>query len=187
MTIPVDSGADLVGREVVLVVNRRGTQTPPPTVNQLPGVNQLGSLVNAATGVVAALAAVIENTVVASVNATLDRVVPVAVNAVVNRLDLTQLVLDRVDVNAIVAKANLDDIIERIPMIEIANYIIAEIDLPRIIRESTGGVATDAINSARMQSLSVDDLINKIADSVMFRRKARKVESVISTDPAGDL
>jgi hypothetical protein len=133
------------------------------------------------------MASVIDHTVIAGVNAALDRVVPIAVNVVVDRIDLTQIVLDRVDINAIVARANMDEIIDRLPMVDIANYIIDEIDLPKIIRESTGGIATDAVNAARLQSLSLDEFINKIADSIIFRRKGRKVESPASSYSEGDV
>ena len=61
-----------------------------------------------------------------------------------DEIDITQIVIDRVDVDEIVGKTDLDAVIDRIPMLQIADYIIEEIDLPQIIRESTGGVALDA-------------------------------------------
>lgn len=180
MTTPGEQPDEGTGQEVVLVVN----QVPSPGAG---ANNPISGLVGLAAGLVGAMASVIDHTVIAGVNAALDRVVPIAVNVVVDRIDLTQIVLDRVDINAIVARANMDEIIDRLPMVDIANYIIDEIDLPKIIRESTGGIATDAVNAARLQSLSLDEFINKIADSIIFRRKGRKVESPASSYSEGDV
>ncbi|GDX31952.1 hypothetical protein LBMAG15_08860 [Actinomycetes bacterium] len=177
MTTPGDQPDEAATQEVVLVVNPVIGPTVQPS-------NPLGGLVGAATGLVGAVHSVIEQTVIAGVNAALDRVVPIAVNAVLDRMDLTQIVLDHVDIDALVAKANMDAIIDKVPIVDIADYVIAEIDLPKIIRESTGGVATDAVNAARLQALSVDKLINRIADSMLLRSKGRKVESPLKFDLA---
>lgn len=179
MTIPGEEPEQVAKQEVVLVVN-------PLSSSKMQTTNPLIELVGVAAGLIGAVNSVIEQTVVAGVTAALDRVVPIAVNSVVDRMDLTQIVLDRVDIDAIVARANMNEIINRVPMIDIAHYIIDEIDLPKIIRESTGGIAADAVNAARMQSLSLDEFINKIADSVMFRRKGRNVESPTNADSEGD-
>ena len=117
----------------------------------------------------------------ALVNSALDKVVPYAVNAVIGRMNLTEIVLERVDIDEIVAQADLEKIIDRLPLISLANYIIDEIDLPTIIRQSTGGVATEAMNSTRMQAIDADDLLQRVVDKIMLRRKARK------TDAPGDL
>ena len=180
MTTPGEQPDEGTGQEVVLVVN----QVPSPGAG---ATNSISGLVGLAAGLVGAVASVIDHSVIAGVNAALDRVVPIAVNVVVDRIDLTQIVLDRVDIDAIVARANMDEVIDRLPMVDIANYIIDEIDLPKIIRESTGGIATDAVNAARLQSLSLDEFINKIADSIIFRRKGRKVESPASAYSEGDV
>ena len=143
----------------------------------------LGAVVDISTSAVFALFSVAEQTLgstistvanSALVNSALDKVVPYAVNAVVGRMNLTEIVLDRVDIDAIVAQADMEKIIDRLPLIDLANYIIDEIDLPQIIRQSTGGIATDAMNSTRMQAIDADDLVQRIVDTIMLRRKARK-------------
>ena len=113
----------------------------------------------------------------ALVNSALDKVVPYAVNAVVGRMNLTEIVLDRVDIDAIVAQADLEKIIDRLPLVDLANYIIDEIDLPQLIRQSTGGIATDAMNTTRMQAIDADDLVQRVVDKIMLRRKARKTDA----------
>ncbi len=152
--------------------------------------NPLGAVIDISASAMFALFTVAEQTVSSTVstvansalvNSALDKVVPYAVNAVIGRMNLTEIVLDRVDIDAIVAQADLEKIIDRLPLIDLANYIIEEIDLPTIIRQSTGGIATEAMNSTRMQAIDADDLVQRLADKIMLRRKARK------TDAPGDL
>ncbi len=157
--------------EVVLVT--RPVETPPDgPIDALLGI--VSSSIGMVTVTASTLLSVVEQTVESSVGAALDRIVPSIADAIVGRLDLTaivmdrvdlnrvvngaldsldltELVLDRVDINAIVQKADIDAIIDRVPVIPLANFVIEEIDLPQIIRESTGGIATDAVNTIRVQ------------------------------------
>ena len=124
------------------------------------------------------------------VNSVLDRVIPFAVDSVLDRMNLTDIVIDRVDIDEVVAKANLVEIIDRLPLIDLANYIIAEIDLPTIIRESTGGMATEVINTTRMQAIDSDAVLERVVDrslellhpktTTRRSRKARSVPNCIS-------
>ncbi len=136
----------------------------------------------------------------------LDRLVPSIVDAIVNRIDLTdvvisrvdlrvviesaldqvdltEIVLTRVDINRIVKQANIEDIIDRVPLVQIADYLIEEIDLPQIIRESTGGIAMDAFTTTRYSAARTDEFVSKVVDTVLFRRKGRDLEVI----EAGDL
>ena len=177
--------------EVVLVVSPRASLPQPQGVEALLGL----------AGVLAArMAGQVEAVVGGVVGGVLDRVVPVTVGAVLDRidltsmvlqrvdlrrvveqtldeLDLTQLVLDRVDIDAIVARANLDAVIDRLPLIDLADYIIDEIDLPSIIRESTGGIASDALNSVRLQSTQVDDAVSSLVDRILLRHRRRSIDA----------
>jgi hypothetical protein len=107
----------------------------------------------------------------------LDRVQlePIIMRAL-NELDLTEIVLSRVDIDAIVATADIEAIIDRVPIVPIADYVIDEIDLPQIIRQSTGGVATEAINSVRVQSFGADQWIARLTDALV-RRQHRNVDA----------
>lgn len=138
------------------------------------------------------------------IGAVLDRVVPPIVDAIIARvdltgvvisrvdlravvesaldqLDLTEIVIQRVDVDRIVAQASIDDVIDRVPMIQIADYIIEEIDLPQIIRESTGGIAMDAFTSTRFSAARADDIVSTIVDTLLLRRKERDL-GVLGTE-----
>lgn len=100
------------------------------------------------------------------------------VEAALDQLDLTEIVVQRVDVDRIVAHASIDDIIDRVPMVQIADYIIEEIDLPQIIRESTGGIAMDAFTTTRYSAARTDEFVSKIIDTILLRRKGRDLEVV---------
>jgi hypothetical protein len=118
-------------------------------------------------------------------------VATVDVEAVVRRLDLTRLVLDLVDLDAIVATVDIEaivarvnvngvadrvditPIIDRIDLVGLASYVIDEIDLPGVIRESTSGVASEAVRGVRMQSIDADQAVQRTIDRMLLRRRAR--------------
>lgn len=151
--------------ELVLVV-QPAPSSPDPLAQAL-------SLVAAVAGRARSVG---EQAARSATNAVLDRTVPVLVQAVLDRVDLTQLILDRVDVDRVVAQANLEEIIDRLPLVDVANYIIDEINLPQIVRESTGGIAGDAVNLLRMQSIDVDQALTRFVDVVLRRRASQRSE-----------
>jgi hypothetical protein len=175
--------------------------TPPDPIGTLREV--VASSLGMAAYTASTLASLVEQTVTyavtTAVNSALDRLVPVIADAIIERidltdvvieqvdlnrivtsaldtLDLTQLVIDRVDVDAIVAEADIDAVIDRVPIIPLANYVIDEIDLPQIIRDSTSGVAGDAMNTLRRQGVGADRLVARLVDRATFR-KSRKLEA----------
>ena len=184
--------------EIVLVVTPRRPQRVAGPVESL-----LGAFGGAATK----LASAVDNAVASVVNGTLDRVVPVTLAAILDRMDLTsivisrvdltrvvqatldqmdltELVLARVDIDRLVEGADLDPIIDRLPLVSIANFLIDEIDLPKIIRESTGGIASDAMNVARIQAIDADQFLARITDAILLRRRARATATpAASVDP----
>lgn len=114
----------------------------------------------------------------------LDTVVPVAVNAVVSRIDINEIVKEYVDVNEIVAQADITPILDRVPMTEIADYVIEEIDLPTLVRESTGGVADGLLGTLRFQAIQTDNFVSLIVDRILFRKTMRIKEQEVSVERA---
>lgn len=106
----------------------------------------------------------------------------VVVESALDRLDLTEIVVERVDVDRIVGLADVDAVIDRVPMIQIADYIIQEIDLPQIIRESTGGIASDAFTSTRFSAARTDEIVSRVIDTLLLRRKDRDLEAVVVSE-----
>jgi hypothetical protein len=186
--------------EVILVTHPVGDPAPNPvdTLRHLV-TNTWGMATMTATTLAALVEQTVAVTVGSAVNAALDRLVPQIADAIIERidltdvvleqvdlhrivvraldsLDLTEVVLERVDVNAIVEQADIDAVIDRVPILPLANYVIDEINLPQIIRDSTSGIAGDALNTMRRQSAGADDLLSRIVDRATFR-KGRKLDA----------
>lgn len=180
------------GVSEIILITQPAEPVPPTPVDALREIvtSSVGLALYTATTVVS----IAEQAVTSAVNAAMDRLVPAIADAVLERLDLTdlvidrvdltrvvestldsmdltQLVLDRVDVNAIVQAADIDSIIDRVPIVTIADYVIDEIDLPQIIRDSTSGVAGEALDSVRRQGVGADMLLAGFVDRIVRRRK----------------
>ena len=103
----------------------------------------------------------------------IDRVVArVDVDGIVASVDLDPIVA-RVDVDAIAAKIDLDAIVARLDIVGIAREVIDEIDLPEIIRESSGSMASETVVGVRMRGIEADERISRIVDRVILRRHGR--------------
>ena len=94
----------------------------------------------------------------------------VDLDAVVDRIDL-DAVAAKLDVDAVIERADLDAVIARIDLIAIVDEVLEEIDLPAIIRDSTGSMASETVRGARMTSISADEAISRAVDRALFRRR----------------
>jgi hypothetical protein len=101
------------------------------------------------------------------------------VTAVLDRVDLTAVVLQRVDLDALVPA-----VIARVDLIGLAEEVIDGVDLPEIIRESTGSMASDAVRGARMQGIAADEAVGRAVDRLLLRRKSRHPAHVLG-EPTG--
>jgi hypothetical protein len=90
--------------------------------------------------------------------------------AVVDRLDIGAVVA-KVDPDPIVARVNFDAAMNQIDLIGIAQRIVDGIDLPGIIRDSTGSLASEAVHGVRVQGQHADDAVGQLVGRV-FRRRA---------------
>ena len=90
------------------------------------------------------------------------------VEAILNRLDLTTIVLQRVDLDVLV-----NAVLERIDLVGLAEEVIDAVDLPEIIRESTGSMASDTVRGARMQGIHADEAVSRAVDRILLRRNRR--------------
>jgi len=99
-------------------------------------------------------------------------------------VDVTPLVEQVVDLDGLVATVDVDAIIQRLDLASLVQEVIAEIDLPGIIRESTGSVASSTVQGVRMQSITGDEAIARAVDRLR-RRKARTAvpEPVLDDTP----
>ena len=117
---------------------------------------------------------------------TADAAASVVVNgvarAVLDRVDVTQYVLDRVDlmrivrsvdVDAIVARVNVEAVIARLDLAGLAEQVIDAVDLPDIIRGSTSTMASEGVVGIRMQGVAADEKLNRVMDRLLLRNNTR--------------
>ncbi len=120
--------------------------------------------------------AVIERVDLDAIVATVDldaAVARVDIASVIGRVDLDAIVAT-VDLDAAVARVDLDAVIDRIDVIGIVEEVLDVIDLPAIIRDSTGSMASETVRGARMTSVTADDAISRAVDRALFRRRHPK-------------
>jgi hypothetical protein len=112
----------------------------------------------------------------------LDRVdLDAVLGAVLDRIDLTSVVLERVDLGAVV-----DAALDKVDLVGLAEEIIDGVDLPEIIRESTGSMASDTVRGVRMQGINADEAVGRAVDRLLLRRSRRATEAPGSVGaPAG--
>lgn len=85
----------------------------------------------------------------------LDAALPVIASTLDGHADLTEIVQGHVD------------------LVSVAQDLVTEIDLPEIIRSSTGAIASDTVLGVRMQSMSADDALGRAADRLRARLTRR--------------
>lgn len=70
-------------------------------------------------------------------------------------VDLDRLVA-RVDIDAVAQRLDIDAVLDRLDMVTLVESVIADIDLPEIIRQSSGAMASDTLTGVRLQGISAD-------------------------------
>jgi hypothetical protein len=112
--------------------------------------------------------------------------VPRIAVGILDQLDLTALVKDRVDIDelvravdldAIAARIDVEAIVDRLDLAGLAQTVIDQIDLPEIIRRSTGVVASETVRGVRMQGIEADRAIAGLVDRMLGRRRPRLIET----------
>ena len=92
----------------------------------------------------------------------------VDIGAIVDRVDL-DAVAARLDADRVVARVNLDAVVARLDLVGIAQSVIDAIDLPEIVRESTGALSSDAVRAVRAASRRADDRVAGLFDRLLRR------------------
>jgi hypothetical protein len=90
------------------------------------------------------------------------------VDAVVAGVDL-DAIADRLDVDAVAARIDLDAVIARIDLVGLAREVIDAIDLPEIVRHSTGSLTSDTIRGVRIEARQADDAVAGFVDRLLHR------------------
>lgn len=126
---------------------------------------------------------------------------PRIVDAVLDQLDLTEIVKERVDLDAVVrevdvdavaARIDIDALIARLDLIGLARSVIEGVDLPEIVRDSTGSMASEGVRTVRMQTIDADERVNRLVDRLLLRHQGRRTAAPAapeakSPDDGGEL
>jgi hypothetical protein len=92
------------------------------------------------------------------------------IDGIVAGVDL-QRIIDRVDVDAVVARADFDAVIAKLDLIELAEFVVEGIDLPGIIRSSTGSMASEGLREVRRQGIGADERVSHVVDRLLRRQE----------------
>jgi hypothetical protein len=93
-----------------------------------------------------------------------------ALALILAEVDLTELVRDNVDLDALISTVDLDALVQRIDVVGIVEQVLATLDLAAIIRESTESVTSDAIQGVRLRGADADLAIARTVDRLLRRR-----------------
>jgi hypothetical protein len=96
--------------------------------------------------------------------------------AVLEEVDLDGVVA-RVDVDRIAERIDLEAIVARLDLAGLTEQVIDEVDLGEIIRESSGTMATETVDSLRVQGMRADQFLGRLVDRVLLRKEARHTGS----------
>jgi hypothetical protein len=96
------------------------------------------------------------------------------IDAIVSKVDIDKIV-SRVDVDAIVERVDIQKIIERVDINAIVNQLdidalVQQTELGSIIARSTTGVLSEVLDVVRSQGVGLDDFIFRWANRVVGRR-----------------
>jgi hypothetical protein len=94
------------------------------------------------------------------------------ITAVLDRVDLTAVVLRRVDLDALITA-----VLDHVDLIPLAEEVIEGVNLPEIIRESTGTMASDTVQGVRMQGIVADEAVGRVVDRLLLRRAHRSTRA----------
>lgn len=89
-------------------------------------------------------------------------------DAVASRVDLETLV-SRIDPDALVARVDVDALIARLDLVTLTRSVLEAIDLPQILRESSGAVSSQAARVVRTEGMHADDSVSRWVDRVLRR------------------
>lgn len=98
-----------------------------------------------------------------------DALIPAVVDRVLRQVDLTAVVKRHVDLDALVADVDMEAVIKRIDLAGLVEQVLDAIDLPEIIRESTGSMASETVREVRMRTITADEAVARIADKILLR------------------
>jgi hypothetical protein len=157
--------------EGILVV-RPVEQEPPDGVFGL--LSAMGSAVGAAVGSATSTAIDVVSTVAGpSTSAVLDRVVPGVTDAVIQRIDITGLVVGRVDLRTIITSA--------LDQIDLTRIVIERVDLRRVVEAALDSIDVTEIVLQRVDLVAVVDAILDQLDLTALVEQRVDIDALVAT------
>ena len=114
-------------------------------------------------------------------------------DGILNRMDLTDIAIQRVDVDRLIQEADIEAVLQRVDLDEVASHLdiqaivdrldlvgiarnlIEELELTEIIRESTGALAVESIEQLRFQGVRADRVVSRALDRIVRKGMARNL------------
>ena len=106
-------------------------------------------------------------------------VAQVDLNAVLDRIDV-QALLSRVDLNALLEHVDLNALIARVDV----EALVTQTDFGEIIAKQTSGIASNALDAVRSQSVSLDGSIDRGVWRLVRRNAPRPPAPELLRSPA---
>ena len=106
-------------------------------------------------------------------------VAQIDLNAVLDRIDV-QALLSRVDLNALLEHVDLNALIQRIDV----EALVTQTDFGEIIAKQTSGIASNALDAVRSQSVSLDGSIDRGVWRLVRRNAPRPPAPELLRSPA---
>ncbi len=94
----------------------------------------------------------------------------VDVKTLLDEVDVNDL-MSRIDLDALMARVDVNDLVQRIDM----DGLVEKTDLGAVIARSSGGVAIEALDSARSQAVGMDQFIDRWVQRALHRRRPAPV------------
>ena len=92
----------------------------------------------------------------------------VDVDALMERADVNGLAA-RIDVDAIAARLDVGAVLDRLDLTAIAADVIEQLDLPQLIREATADTTSEGVRVVRLRGVSADRAIRRAMDRLFGR------------------
>lgn len=121
-----------------------------------------------------------------AVTAFVTQVMPAIVNGVMERLDINGILdqvdvdrlldqvdvdrlLDNVDIDRLMSRVDVEALMQRVELGPLVTDVLDEVDIGGIVRESTGSITGDAVDSARLTAMRLDGFVGRVADRLLLR------------------
>jgi hypothetical protein len=109
----------------------------------------------------------------------------VDLDRIVDRLDIDQIaervdvdaIAARIDLDAVIARVDVEGVVARVDLPGLAERVMSEVDVSEIIRESSSTMATETVDTLRVQGMRADRLLSRTVDRVLGRREERQTDA----------